>query len=279
MQHKKYFLLVVSLLAALSSFTQTAATPTPNKGHKGKFYFFWGYNRGYYTHSDLHLHGDNYDFTLYDVVAKDKQTPFSADVYFDPAKLTIPQCNYGLGYYINDHYSISLSADHMKYVMVQDQTVKISGSIQGSKTSYDGDYNKEDIQVRAELLTFEHTDGLNYIVVELNRSDNLLPLLTAYKGRKIEVNLIEGVGIGALYPRTNAMLLSNPRNDAFHLTGYGASLKVGLNITFFRHFFLAANLKAGFIHMPDIRTTASSRDHGSQKFGFLQDNVLLGWRF
>jgi hypothetical protein len=279
MQHKTRYLLAVIFLAAITSFAQTPASTVTPKGNKGKFYFFWGYNRAHYTNSDLHLYGENYDFTLYDIVAKDRQTPFSAEVYFNPGKLTIPQCNYGVGFYLSDHYSISLSADHMKYVMTQNQTVKISGAIRNSNTPYDGAYVQDNIALKEDLLIFEHTDGLNYVVVELNRSDNLLPMLTRYKGRKIAVNLTEGIGIGGLYPRTNATLLSNPRNDAFHWAGYGMSLKVGLDVTLFRHLYLAGNLKAGFITMPDIRTTASALDHGSQKFGFFQNNVLLGWRF
>ncbi len=279
MKHKNTLLLTIVLLGTASSFAQTTlSTPKP-KGNKGKFYFFWGYNRGLYTKSNLHLYGENYDFTLHKIAAKDRQTPFSADVYFSINKLTIPQCNYGLGYYLNDHYSISLSADHMKYVMVQDQTVNISGHIAESGTAYDGTYNKEPIVVNNDLLLFEHTDGLNYIVTEFNRTDNLLPILTHYAGRKIEVNVTEGIGIGALVPRTNATLLSNARNDAYHLAGYGMSLKVGIDVTFFRHFYLAGNLKSGFIHMPDIRTTMSAKDHAAQKFGFLQGNFLLGWRF
>ncbi len=279
MKHKNTLLLAFALLCTISSFAQTTLNTPKPKGNKGKFYFFWGYNRALYTKSNLHLYGENYDFTLHKIVAKDRQTPFSADVYLNLSKLTIPQCNYGLGYYLNDHYSISLSADHMKYVMVQDQTVNISGNIAESGTAYNGTYNNEPIAVKEDLLLFEHTDGLNYIVVECNRTDNVLPMLTHCTGRKIEVNVTEGIGIGALLPRTNATLLSNKRNDAYHLAGYGMSLKVGIDVTFFHHFYLAGNLKSGFIHMPDIRTTMSKQDHAAQKFGFAQGNFLLGWRF
>jgi hypothetical protein len=280
MHYTKYYLLLAAYLLALLplSAQQSISNPeTPRK--KGKFYFFWGYNRGFYTRSDIHLFGENYDFTLFDVVAKDRQTPFTAGVYFNPAKLTIPQCNYGVGYYLNDHYSISLSADHMKYVMMQNQTVKISGAIKDSDTPYNGAYVREDIVVKEDLLIFEHTDGLNYIVLELNRHDNLLPQFTRYRGRKLEVNLSEGLGMGGLYPRTNTTLLSKNRNDAFHLAGYGLSAKVGLEVVFLKHFYISTNLKAGWIHMPDIRTTASKSDHASQRFGFAQHNLLFGARF
>ena len=33
--------------------------------NKGKFYFYWGGNRGSYTNSDIRFKGANYDFTIY----------------------------------------------------------------------------------------------------------------------------------------------------------------------------------------------------------------------
>jgi hypothetical protein len=278
MHYKNILSLMICLCCATIIVGQT---PNLTKKHekKNRFYFYWGYNRGYFTKSDLHLTGENYDFTLHHLAAKDRQTPFSAKVYFNPSKLTIPQCNYGIGFFINKHYSVSLAVDHMKYVMVQDQSSTISGTITGTDTPYNGSFDHAPINVKDDLLIFEHTDGLNYIVAELNRSDNLLPLFSKYNGNKIAVHLTEGVGIGGLFPRTNATLLSKERHDDYHLSGYGLSLKIGLDVTLFRHFFIAANLKAGFIRMPDIRTTASGSDRGSQKFGFLQDNVVVGFRF
>ena len=278
MHYKNIFALIICLLS-ISIISGQTPTPTQKYDKKNRFYCYWGYNRGYYTKSDLHLTGDNYDFTLHNLVAKDRQTPFSAEVYFNPSKLTIPQCNYGIGFFLNKHYSVSLAVDHMKYIMVQDQYSTITGTIADTDTPYNGSFDHSSIRVKQDLLIFEHTDGLNYIVAELNRSDNLLPLLSKYKGNKIAVHLTEGVGIGGLFPRTNATLLSKERHDDYHLAGYGLSVKVGLDITLFRHFYIAANLKAGFIHMPDIRTTASGSDRGSQKFGFLQDNILVGFRF
>jgi hypothetical protein len=43
----------------------------------------------------------------------------------------------------------------------------------------------------------------------------------------IKFNLTEGVGVGLLYPKTNATLLGKERYDDFHVSGYGTSLKAG----------------------------------------------------
>ena len=55
---------------------------------QSRLMFHWGWNRANYSKSDIHLKGNNYDFTLHDVVAKDRQTPFSFDVYFHPTKFS-----------------------------------------------------------------------------------------------------------------------------------------------------------------------------------------------
>jgi hypothetical protein len=271
----KNLLLLCALLSVLSLNAQNA---TPNIHHKGKFTFYWGYNRGYYTDSNLHLHGTGYDFTLRHIDAKDRQTPFTADVYFNPTRLSIPQCNYGIGFFITDHYHISINGDHMKYVMVQDQVVTINGKIENSNTVYDGVYKDQSIKLTDDFLTFEHTNGLNYINVELSRYDELLPKLFKREFKHVEVELNEGIGIGGLIPRTDTKILDKRRYDEFHLAGYGLSARAGLTVTLFNHFTISGNLKAGFISMPDIRTTLSDYDRGSQHFAFFQPNFLLGWR-
>ncbi|BDD03824.1 membrane protein [Aureibacter tunicatorum] len=245
------------------------------KGRKGELYFYWGWNWSGYTNSDIHFKGDNYDFTLKDVKAKDRQSEFSYENYFKPSNITLPQTNMRIGYFINDKYDISIGVDHMKYVMVQDQTVKINGHINETGTPYDGVYNNDDIILAKDFLVFEHTDGLNYINVELSRSDDVFEWLKI-QSKHFELYLTEGVGVGALLPKTNATLLNNERHDDFHLAGYGLSAKVGLHLKFFKHFFIQSEGKGGFIHMPDIRTTPSTSDKASQHFFFLQGNILIG---
>ncbi|MFB0925367.1 MAG: hypothetical protein QMB65_08805, partial [Vicingaceae bacterium] len=74
--------------------------------NKGKIYAFWGWNRGWYSNSDIHFTGDNYDFTLNDIEATDRQSPFNMGVYFGITTITIPQTNFRLGYFINDNIDI-----------------------------------------------------------------------------------------------------------------------------------------------------------------------------
>jgi len=276
--NRRIFVPAILFFAALSpSNAQTTSTSasTYKKGNKGKMYIFWGWNRGHYTKSDIHFFGDNYDFVLSDVVARDRQTPFSFDVYLNPSEMTIPQTNFKIGYYVSDHYNVNIGVDHMKYIMKQYQTVKINGFINDSGTQFDGTYNNQDILLSRSFLTFEHSDGLNYINTEISRVDNILEWLHV-EHKNLEVNLTEGVGLGILLPRTNAKLLGQDRNDKFHLAGYGVSLKTGINVTMFRYFFIQAEAKGGYINMNDIKTTMFSSDHASQHFFFNEFDLVFG---
>jgi hypothetical protein len=267
----------LSIIACLSATitTSNAQNATPRKG---TLYMYWGWNQAKYSNSDLHFQGNNYDFTLENVVARDRQTPFDASVYFGLSTITIPQVNYKIGYFLNDKYDISFGVDHMKYVMKQDQTVKINGTINNSDSRFDGVFVNKDIVLTEDFLTFEHTDGLNYLNFEVNRYDKIIDF-SKIKLKGVEINLTEGISAGALLPRTNTQLLKNKRHDAYHFAGYGVGLKVGLNVTFWRHFFIQSDLKGGFINMPNIRTTASESDRASQHFFYLQSNILFGFQF
>ena len=239
---------------------------------KGEIYMYWGWNRGWFSNSDVHFTGDNYDFTIFNMVAKDRQSPFGWDPYFKIDRITIPQYNLRIGYFFHNHYSVSFGVDHMKYVMVEYQTAKMSGYIENTGTKYDRTYDNEDVVLANDLIYLEHTDGLNYLNIELRRHDEIL----RYKW--FGVNVTEGFGGGPLVPRTNTKLLNNPRNDEFHLAGFGLGALVGVNLSFGRYFFIQSEFKAGYINMPDVRTTPDASDKASQAFFFTQLNVLFGAR-
>jgi len=246
--------------------------PVKKKSNKKlhSFYFYWGWNRDQFSKSDIHFKGHDYNFTLYDVKAHDRQSSFNPSLYLNPATLTYPQYNFRIGYFLRRNYNISFGIDHMKYVMTSNQVVKISGHISETETIYDGVYSNDDITLSGDFLKLEHTDGLNYVNVELRRTDELIP------GNIISVSLTEGMGGGFLYPRTDATLMNNAQYDQFHLAGMGIGGVVGLNIEFFNTFFIQSEVKGGVIYLTDVRTTNSRSDKASQQFYFSQFNIVLG---
>ena len=150
--------------------------------NKGKAYFYWGGNRAKYSKSDIEFKGENYNFTLQDVNADDKPKGWHID-YINPARMTIPQTNFRIGYYIHDNYQVSFGFDHMKYVVVRPQNVNIDGYINFDGLKMETIHTMELIIMilliymmtigldgNPTLFAFEHTDGLNYINLEIARS-------------------------------------------------------------------------------------------------------------
>ena len=273
--------MVVLTFCVFSQYTfsqETVENPEKYTAHnKGKFYIFWGGNRESFSKSDIRFKGADYDFTLHNVAAHDKPKGFHID-YFNPARMTIPQTNLRIGYFISDHYNISIGFDHMKYVMYNDRRVSYSGYYPNPGTYNENPANGE-LTLDEDFLLFEHTDGLNYVNTEISRVDDISKLFKINNTDKIQVNVTEGIGGGFLYPKTNTTLLGKDRYDEFNIAGYGVSAKVGLNITFFKYFFIQTELKGGYIEMNNIRTTQDKADSAEQNFWFLQKILTIGGIF
>ena len=237
-------------------------------------FVFWGWNRAFFTRSDIHFKGADYDFVLHDVVARDRPSDLSWD-YINPGQVSIPQFNFRLGYFLKDNLALVIAQDHMKYVMDQDQVVKMNGHI-NTGSDYDGTYNNVDQKLTEDFLTFEHTDGLNYANLEVRRFDNIQHFPITKNGKGIDVNVTAGLGAGILYPRSNVKLMGNERYDEFHLAGFATAAMVGINFTFWDYFFVQAELKGGYANLSDIRTTANKADKAKQDIVFSQQNLVFG---
>jgi hypothetical protein len=250
----------------------TAIKAQESSSKKGSFYFYWGWNWDAFTNSDIRFKGEDYDFTLHEVQSRDKQFPFESGTYLNIGRMTIPQYNFRIGYYFRDNWEVSFGADHMKYVMQQNQFTRIDGFIGEAYGDFAGTYRGEAIQLSRDFLQFEHTDGLNYLNLELRRRDDVLNY------RNFQLNILEGMGMGALVPKTNTVLLGKERYDEFHTSGFGISAVLALNFSFYRYFFVQTEFKSGYINMFNIRTTADKMDTAEQSFYFAQINAVLGFR-
>lgn len=270
-------------------------TAVPAKTRKGELFFYWGYNRSAYTKSDIRFWGDGYDFTITDIEAKDEPTK-EFITYIKPNSFTIPEYNYRLGYFISDKYYISLGEDHMKYA-IEKQATKLSGSITIGENQ--GDYDNADVLVGEEaemeegetsdpgldtlphgfVSGFEHCDGLNDVSLELGRIEQIW---SSSNGNQA-LTLIGTVATGMVIPDTEAEVLEQrPYHSwdkkTYHLAGFSFSAGIGVQFDFCRHFFLMSRVKAGYINLPDIRTTIY-KGKASQQFGFVEPMLVAGYRW
>ncbi|MET3029092.1 hypothetical protein ABXT06_20615 [Flavobacterium sp. UW10123] len=295
---KTKFLFFLLACVSLNTFAQEEIPVQKYAAHnKGKFFVMWGGNRESYSKSDVNFRGKDYNFTVENMAAHDKPKGWHVD-YINPVNMTIPQTNLRLGYFFSDHYSVTIGVDHMKYVMTQNQIANVNGNINLPADDpghiYNGEYNNRPVDMSqggaeeggmppgsttVPFLIYEHTDGLNYVNTEVSRFDDVSKWFGLPNIDKVQINLTEGLGAGLLYPKTNTTLLGKERHDDFHISGYGVSAKAGLNITFFKHFYIQGELKGGYINMQDIRTTTSSADKASQDFFFFQRIIAVGGIF
>jgi hypothetical protein len=249
--HSNETVLKVSTLFLLLILTPVLVkSQTEPTSRKGSFTFYWGYNRSAFASSNIHFTGPDYDFTVQKAVAQDKPAPFNLNTYFSLNSISIPQYNYRLGYFIDDHWNISLGLDHQKYVVDYGQTANISGAIEDYYNPFYGEYDNESMILDSSFLLFEHTDGLNYLNIEANYYKTWKE--TPSGNVRLETNF--GGSAGLVIPRSNVTLWEERRYDAFHLSGWGLSGQIGGQVLFWKHVFIRSQIKGGFHHLPDIMT-------------------------
>lgn len=255
---------------------------TRDFSRKGQWYVHWGWNFSWYTKSDITFKGPGYDFTLKNVTAKDRPSKLGWD-YINPMELTTPQFDFRVGYFIKDNYSISIGWDHMKYVMDIPQKVTIDGYIGASVSnpgiatgSYAGVYQNQMLEVKDDMLTFEHTDGLNYVSAELERYDDIW----IAKNKKQLLTMETGVGAGFVIPRSDVRFFKVGENNFWNFAGYGLSVKAGLKFNVTKKLYFQNVTKAGYIDMDKIHTTGRNDIDGAQQtIHFLENYTAIGFQF
>ena len=234
---------------------------------KGKMFFYHGWNHSTYTNSDIHFSGPGYDYTLYNVSARDAQSPISEDYLLNP---TMPQTNVKFGYFISDRESISIGVDHMKYVVRRVQDVLATG------TDHQGTVHNNAVVSTDGLILYEHTDGLNYVNVAYEHS---YPLWES-DSKENAFSLIAGAGLAIMLPRTNVTLVGTAnRYDEFRISGYGGDVHIGAEFDFLTDFFFRVDAKVGYIDMPWIATAADLSHSASQSFFFAEYIYSIGLYF
>ncbi|TGL42493.1 hypothetical protein [Leptospira perdikensis] len=288
LKHKLYFLLICSCFSS-SVWANENATPLTINDKKGNWNIQWGYNRSYYTQSDINFRGPGYEYTLKGVDAKDKPESFKADVYLNPSKFEIPQYNIKFSYFFTDRFFLAFGQDHMKYVVTPGQPVKYSGYIDPGviaknqmalslesamfiylfpdhvqqMAGYHG--GDQTITLTPDILKYEHTDGLNYLFLDFGW---ITPLYTSSDGLS-GISLVSTIGGGPVVCRSDVRVLGKGQNNNFHLSGYGVSGYVATRYEFSRTYFIEFGGKGGYIDLTDVLTSGGS-NRASQNFGFLE---------
>ncbi len=261
---QKLFFSICLLFITHFSFAQNS------KWLKG-MYIQWGYNKEWYSKSNIHFklsNGDN--FTLVHAKAKDK--PDIEGIWQAPLDISIPQYNYRLGFYLNKKHSkaIEINFDHIKYVVTDGQTVKVNGTINGKPVDADSTLNP------ATFLHFEHTDGGNLLHINYVQQHTLL---MNKKNTRPLVNYIWKAGAGINIPRTDFTYKGNRLNNNFHIAGFNFGAEAGARYYFAKHWFAEATGKTGYVNYLSalVNTTTDVGNRAYHHFVYFEVIGLVGY--
>lgn len=232
---------------------------------KGSFYLGWGYNRDWYSKSDLRLQNNNpqlingkyytYDFTVYDATAKDRPDFHQIK---DVVNITIPQFSFRIGYFFNNKkdFGVELNYDHAKYVVNDYQKVRVKGQINGDY------FDKDTILDPDSFLHFEHTDGANFWMFNFIKRWKL----AESKNKKNNIGLILKPGFGFVYPRTDVTIFGNRINNEWKISGIMAGIEGGIRTEFIKNGFFEFTGKTTYANYINAITQGKGYGKASHKF-------------
>ncbi|MFK8036643.1 MAG: hypothetical protein AB8B74_00005, partial [Crocinitomicaceae bacterium] len=259
----KNWLLIITLLLAIPVISQQDYSYKKKQStQKGAIYFFWGYNRSIYSKSDIKFTGPGYDFLVDNATAHDNP---SRDIktYINPATISVPQFNIRLGYYYKEKYDISFGYDHMKYVMTDNQTAQLTGSIDPSENAYlGGEYQNSPKKLTPNAIHYENSNGLNYISAQIQHTN----YFHRSKNRKHFLQYRFGLGLGGVVTQTDFNWNNVSYNTDLKISGFGGSVHTGLRADFFNRFFVQSNWSMGYINLPNLQTIKNTNHRAKQQF-------------
>lgn len=257
---RTYWLLLL-LLIAPGFRVQAQLFP---KAHFSGVYLQWGYNRDIYSRSDLRFFKEgSYDFTVHDAVANDQ--PDFAGFWETPYDITIPQNSYRIGVYLNrEHtWAIELNFDHAKYVVHDNQRLRVSGQIHGEPFDHD-------TVVLRQFMHLEHTNGANFYHINYVHQRFLL------EGRDYgRLSYLLKGGAGIALPRSDITLMGKRLDNPYHVAGYVISAEAGMRYYPLRNFFVELNAKGGFADFVNVLTVEGGK--AQHRFWYGEIIALVGY--
>lgn len=236
---------------------------------EGTLFAYWGYNRSGFTKSNIRFAGPGYDFTMQGATAYDER---------DPATILSTQFNARLGYYFRDHWAISAGIDRMTYLFADNNQVNLSGSIDETvDAQWEGTYTGEPITTDRELFHYANSNGLNYLRLELTRTDMLF---NAGDRDWFAVSSNIGVGAGGLLSSNSFTFAGRENKSTGSMSGYGISAHLGLRFEFLRHVFLQTGFSGGLNHQLKVHTRPNDpSSFARQAYGYIMFDASVGFLF
>jgi len=219
-----------------------------------RLYGNWGYTKCWFSHSDIHFtgafKGNSYDFTIQNAKAHDRMNMESI-----LPQITVPQYVYRIGYFFDKkrQWAIEFNFDHSKYIMDDNQTAHVKGSINNANIDADTMISP------GNFVHFEHTNGANFYLINGVRRFEL------WKNRRhtYRINALVKAGAGFVIPKTDITLWGTRLDNRFHIAGYMFGLETCLRFNIGPWFFLEPSVKGAWAHYVNSLTVEGGKANHS----------------
>ncbi len=232
---------------------------------KGEFYFSWGYNKEWYTRSNVKVNQPllNNNYTLKNVKSHDLPG-WDKGLFTTP--LTIPQYNYRIGYFFDRKKGLAfeINFDHTKHIIQDEQNIRLSGALGGR-------------QVDSTIL-FSEGNGFNYF---LNNGANFLLFNIVKrwnwqesKSGKFKLDALGKAGIGPVIPHVQNTLFGKANDPGFQIGGWNMGVEAALRATFYKRVFLEFSNKLDYASYSGLKVYQGT---AKQAFGTYELILSLGF--
>jgi hypothetical protein len=263
---KKFFLsTVVIAIVFLSNNSLTAQTTTTakKKERKHEFYFSWGYNKEWYTKSNVKISqpslGNNYTFKN---ISGHDHPGWDEGLFTAP--ISIPQYNYRIGYFFNKKKGLAfeINFDHTKFIFA-DQNARIVGTLNNRQVD--------------TVVAFNNANGFNYY---LNNGANFLLFnivkrwhISTSKKENFKLDFLGKAGIGPVIPHVENKFFGQANDPHFQFGGWNIGLEGAFRATFYKYAYLEFSNKLDYASYSGLKIYEGTAKHA---FGTYELILSLG---
>jgi hypothetical protein len=254
------FILFIGLALSLN----TKAQNTDDVGKKGQLYFSWGYNKEWYTQSNIHVRQEalGNDYTFKNVIGKDKPGWNEKSIFKQP--ITIPQYSYRLGYWFNDDWAFEINFDHTKFQVEQQQLLHVQGKMNFLPV--------DTYLINRGNLLWQLNNGANFFLFNIVRRYQVPRM--QYKN--FNISLLMKAGIGFVYPHVENIIFGNSNDKGFQFGGWDIGVEAALRFTFFKYAYLEYCNKAVYARYTNLKIYEG---RARQAFGCYEMIANIGVNF
>ena len=260
-------IMIAALLLVFVTESQLLKAQETKKERKGEFYFSWGYNKEWYTRSDVKVNQPslNSSYTLKSVQSHDHP---GWDEGLLSIPLSIPQYNYRIGYIFDRKrgWGFEINFDHTKHLIANNQVIKVNGTLNGravDSSVYFSDSNG---------FYYYLNNGANFLLFNLVKRWNW----SESKNGNFKLDAFAKAGVGPLIPHVQNSLFGKANDPGFQIGGWNTGLEGALRATFHKHIYLEFANKIDYASYSGLKVYEGT---ARQAFGTYELILNLGYTF